>query len=199
MKFNLFVRLWNKTGWKIEEVDRALQLFFATGPAGLPVSSNPAFGKAFSSAWQTALVYLSHLGTLAAEWTDPVRKTELLPLWSNLNTTGNNPLYAQIFLRPGVLNIDPDFDDPNGKFPGTPTDLLSGHQAGIQGALGLSASDVSLILADAGASVDTTPVVVNGQNVATPLFSLNNLSLLYRYRLLAKHNCKIWTWWTSSR
>lgn len=185
LKINLFVRLWQKTGWTMAETDRALQLFFAPGAAGLPAASDPAFGAAFSAAWKTALIYMAHLGDLASNWSPTLDKTALLPLWAPLPTTGDNPLYAQIFLTPGVLNIDASFDDPLGQFPGTPTDPLSAHQPGIQGALGLSATDVAAILADAGSTVDTVAAVVNGQPVQVPSFTLANLSLLYRYNLLA--------------
>ena len=84
-----------------------------------------------------------------------------------------------------MLNIDPGFDDPLGKFPGSPTDALSVHQPGIQGALGLSSTDINAILVDAGAVADQISVVVNGQPVKVAAFTLANLTLLYRYNLLA--------------
>ncbi|MGC2744308.1 MAG: Tc toxin subunit A, partial [Candidatus Angelobacter sp.] len=46
LKFNLFVRLWKKLGWTMDEVDRALQLFL---PAILPKWGGPGFDNAFSS------------------------------------------------------------------------------------------------------------------------------------------------------
>ena len=82
LKFNLFVRLWKKTEWDLDEVDRALQLFFSTGPGGLPAPGSAAFGTDFSEAWQTALVYMAHLGELATAWTPVLGKTALLPLWA---------------------------------------------------------------------------------------------------------------------
>jgi peptidoglycan hydrolase-like protein with peptidoglycan-binding domain len=194
LKINLFVRIWKKTGWSMDETDQALQLFFAPGLGGLPVSTNAGFGTAFSAAWKTALVYMAHLSSLATGFSDssastdtsaPTGKIALLPLWAPISTTGNNPLYAQIFLTSAVLNIDPAFDDPLGQFPGAPTDALSMHQSGIQGALGLSATDVTAILADAGTAVNTVAAVVNGQPVQVAAFTLVNLSLLYRYHLLA--------------
>jgi hypothetical protein len=185
LKINLFVRLWKKLGWTMDETDRALQLFFAAGQGGLPAVTDPGFGAAFSSAWATALVYLAHLDSIASQWQPAMGRIALLPLWTLLSTTGNNPLYAQIFLTPAVLNSDPAFDDPLGQFPGSPADPLSQHQAGIQGALNLSAGDVAAILADAGKAVTTVAAMVNGQNIQVPSFSLANLSLLYRYNLMA--------------
>ena len=66
LKINLFVRIWKKTGWKMEKTDRALQLFFASGLGGLPVSTDPGFGAAFSAAWKTALIYMAHLASLSS-------------------------------------------------------------------------------------------------------------------------------------
>src|SRR5260370_5453830 len=45
LKFNLSVRLWKKIGWSLDEIDRALQLFF---PANLPAWGDPNFALAFS-------------------------------------------------------------------------------------------------------------------------------------------------------
>ena len=56
----------------------------------------------------------------------------------------------------------------------------------MQGALGLSADDIAAIFADAGAGATTIAAVVNGQNVSVPNFSLDNLSICYRYGVLAK-------------
>src|SRR5262249_31580607 len=63
---------------------------------------------------------------------------------------------------------------------------LANHQVAIQGALRLAANEVAAILADAAASVTTVATVVNGQNVNVPGFSLVNLSICYRYSLLAQ-------------
>lgn len=52
--------------------------------------------------------------------------------------------------------------------------LVKGHLVALQGALGLAADDVARILNDAGQSFETAPL------------SLPNVSLLYRYGLLAR-------------
>ena len=52
--------------------------------------------------------------------------------------------------------------------------------------MGLSSNDVAAILADAASAVTTVTAVVSGQNVTVPGFSLTNLSICYRYSLLAK-------------
>ena len=170
LKCNLFVRLWKKLGWTIDEVDRALQLFF---PSNVPAFADPGFAAAFGAAWKTALVYLAHLEELNTTLEPALGRTALLPLWSNLPTHGENPLYSQLFLTASVLNNDFALDDPSGACPWPSADLaaplrpLSAHGAAVQGALGLSASDIDDILADA--------------NVAAPAtLTLANLSICYR-------------------
>ncbi len=190
LTFNLFVRLWRSLrkltpdgeGWRLDDIDRALQLFF---PGGLPAWTNGQFASAFSAAWKTALVYVAHLDDLNGALNPGLGRASLLPLWSALPVQGVNPLYAQLFLTPSVLNGDVLFDDPAGQFPGTVTDTLAAHQATVQGVLGLSADDIAAILSDAAGSVTTVNVVVNGQNVAVPGFTLTNLSICYRYALLS--------------
>lgn len=176
LKLNLFVRLWKKTGWALDEIDRALQCFFPT--VALPVWSDPGFAAAYSQHWQTALVYLAHLQKLNTLMTPTMGLNALLPLWQNLPTQGLTedtlPLYQQLFMTPGVLNGDWAFDDPAGQFPWNSTDTLAQHQGTVQGVLSLSSDDITVILTDAG----LVP--------ATAGFNLANLSLCYRTSLLAQ-------------
>ncbi|HEU4891609.1 MAG TPA: neuraminidase-like domain-containing protein [Vicinamibacterales bacterium] len=176
LKVNLFVRLWKKLGWTLDEIDRALQLFF---PTNLPASNAAGFPAAWGAAWKTALVYLARLDDLQTRLEPARGRTALLPLWSDLPTQGNDPLYAQLFLTPGVLVNDSALDDPNGAFPWLASDLpaakrtFAAHASAIEGALGLSAAEVTAILSDA--------------KVAAPAaFTLANLSICYRYSLLAQ-------------
>ncbi len=182
LRFNLFVRLWRKLGWSIGEVDRALQLFF---PAALPAWGSVGFAAAFTAAWKSALVNLAHLDALNTLLKPEGGRNALLPLWSNIAVHGSAPLYAQLFLNPGVLNNDPAFDDPAGAFPGTQGDFLSAHLQALSGAVGLSADEISAVLADAGAAVATVTKLVNGKIVTAPAFVLGNLSICYRYSVLA--------------
>src|SRR5207302_6427305 len=79
------------------------------------------------------------------------------------------------------------FPTPLTDFPAPPPALttLAQHQPAIQGALGLTADEITAILADAGASVTTVTILVNGKNVAVPSFTLTNLSICYCYSALA--------------
>jgi hypothetical protein len=203
LKLNLFVRLWNKLGCSIDELDQALQVFLT--PL-LPATTDANFGSDFASAMKTALVYLAHLQALFTQLQQgSYDRTGILPLWGNIPTTGANPLYSQIFLTPGVLNSDPIFDDPAGQYlsyydttsktylpfrwsttqttddPANGYVLLGNHATALQGALGLSANDVAAILADYTLQNPTTPLTL-----ANAPLTLANVSLLYRYAFLAQ-------------
>lgn len=110
LRINLFVRLWRKLGWNIEETDRALQAF---------VPKNTPFETAHlaQQPLKTALIYLAHLKALD----EKVRvgkqsRLKLITLWSDIATTGKKPLYAQLFLTRNVLKSDPVFDQPLGQY-----------------------------------------------------------------------------------
>lgn len=168
LKINLFVRLWRKLGWTIEETDCALQAF---------VPKNTPFEIAYLSKkpLKTALVYLAHLKALdERSHVGKNSRIKLITLWSDIATTGKKPLYAQLFLTPSVLKSSPIFADPLGQYLSAAGLKLKDHMMPLQGSLGLTADDISQILKDAGKSLDIAEL------------SLPNVSLLYRYGLLAK-------------
>ena len=197
LKLNLFVRLWKKLGWSIDELDRSLQVFLTPM---IPAASDASFSADFSNDMVTALLYLSHLQALSVRLpAGPFGRTGLLPLWTgtDIPTTGVNPVYAQMFLTAAVLNSDPIFEDPAGQYlsyfdttqnkylpfrwqTGKTADdlangyvLLANHLTAVQGALGLAADDVEAILVNQGLDISSAPL------------TLDNLSLLYRYALLS--------------
>ncbi len=193
LRINLFVRLWRKLGWSIEEIDRALTTFI---PQSAPFDGIAA--NLEKQPLQTALIYLAHLKVLDEKLkVAKQNRLALLTLWSDIPTTGKQPLYAQLFLTRSVLRNAPVFDHPLGKYlqyfdtmaneyrafhwdPSQPEDPTKGnvslrtHVLALQGALGLTADEIGRALADAGRSLDTAEL------------SLPNVSLLYRYGLLAK-------------
>lgn len=132
-------------------------------------------GANLSEAVKTVVIYLAHLK--AFDKNVKVGKNsrlKLLTLWSNLPTTGKNTLYAQFFLTPSVLKNAPVFDDPLGNYLSKAGLLVKDHLLALQGALNLTADEIGRILADVG------------KDFATAELSLDNVSLLYRYGLLAK-------------
>jgi hypothetical protein len=168
LRINLFVRLWKKLRWSIEDLDRALEVV-------LPKNYRPLSIANLGPAFKSGLLYLSHLESLdGALELGRDGRLKLLTLWSNLPTRGKNPLYTQLFLKRSILKTDAVFDDPAGNYLSDPSLLLMDHSIAIQGALNLTAQEVAAIIADAGL------------DPATAALSLDNVSLLYRYRLLAK-------------
>lgn len=170
LRINLFVRLWRKLGWSIEETDRALTTFV---PQSAPFDGTA--GHLTKQPLRTALIYLAHLRALDEKLkVGKQSRLKLLALWSNLPTTGKKPLYAQLFLNRSVLKSSPVFDHPLGQYLTDATIKLKDHVLAVQGALGLTADEIRRILEDAGKSLDTLEL------------SLASVSLLYRYGLLAK-------------
>ncbi|MGE3163992.1 MAG: neuraminidase-like domain-containing protein [Planctomycetota bacterium] len=170
LRINLFVRLWRKLGWSIEETDRALTTFV---PQSTPFDG--AAGNLTKQPLRTALIYLAHLKALDEKLrVGKQGRLKLLTLWSNIPTTGKKPLYAQLFLNRSVLKSSPVFDHPLGQYLIDATVKLKDHLLALQGALGLTADEIGRILADAGKALDTLEL------------SLASVSLLYRYSQLAK-------------
>ncbi|MCD9025517.1 neuraminidase-like domain-containing protein [Cohnella silvisoli] len=170
VKLNLFVRLWKRLGWTMEETDLALQTFFI-----LPeddVISDEALGNAM----KTALIYLAHLKELN-ELINVGKNSriKLLTLWAGLPTKGKNSLYAQLFL---TRKSDVIFDDPLGNYLSNPNVQLIDHLQALQAALNLTADEISQILQDGNKGDEG--------DVTKAKLSLANVSLLHRYGLLAK-------------
>ncbi len=167
LKFNLFVRLWKRLGWSLDETDRSLHLF-------LP--SNPALdATAIGTAMQTALVYLAHLKELTGLLNVGKNgRLKLLTLWADLPTRGKNSLYAQLFLTRNILKDDAIFDDALGNYLSKPNLFINAHLPALQAALTLTADELRQIFQDAEQQIDSAEL------------TLKNVSLLYRYGLLAK-------------
>jgi len=166
LRINLFVRLWKKLGWSIEETDRALTTFIPA-TALVDETTLPNWLK-------TGLIYLAHLKALEEKVkVGKQSRIKLLTLWADIPTTGKKPLYAQLFLTKSVLKTAPVFDHPLGQYLSDGSIKLKDHLLALQGALGLTADDIAAVLADAGKTLDDA-------------LSLPNVSLLYRYGLLAK-------------
>ena len=155
-KAHRFIRLWKKLGWQIRDLDRVIAALGATD---------------IDSTFLRKLAQVQQLLT-----TLPISLTSLLTLWSNIDTYAyetqrDDSLYAALFQNKAVL-VDPAFTLNSAR-----TDLantsqtISGRSAVILAALGISAADLAT-LTKAGVTNDT--------------LNLANLSMLYRYAVLAK-------------
>ena len=193
LRLNLFVRLWRKLGWTMEELDRALETFL---PKNLPLTIDT-----LGAALKTALVYLAHLKTLDERVSlGKNSKLQLLTLWADMPTSGKSSLYSQLFLRRIGLREHPDpvFDHPLGYYlcyfdnqdrrykpfywkPEKPEDYKTGnvsivsHLSEVQAALNLTAGYTQRVLMDFGKSLSSDAEL-----------SLTNISVLHRYAVLAK-------------
>lgn len=190
LKVNLLVRLWKKLGWKLTEVDRALQVF-------IPADNRPITGLNICEAFKTALIYLAHLKQLKEQSNLGKKETaQLLQLWSPLDLGGQQSLYYPFFIQKSLLPVHPVFDSLVGQYlqfyqaatsqftsfnwDSTEAESLEkgnvglqNHLLAIQGAFNLKSEEVTAILQHEGWELSTTPL------------SMDVLSTLYRYRVLA--------------
>ncbi|MBX6421974.1 neuraminidase-like domain-containing protein [Thermosulfurimonas sp. F29] len=167
IKINLFVRLWKKLGWSIEELDQALKIFI---PKNVPFNEAHISQKPL----KTALIYLAHLKALEEKLNlGKDERIKILTLWSDIPTAGEHSLYAELFLKPDIVNTYPVFDHPLGHYlQGDVIHPLRPYLPALQAALGLTAEEIGLILED--------------NDLDNAFLTLSTVSLLYRYGLLAK-------------
>ena len=101
-----------------------------------------------------------------------IELTKLLCFWGNISTSGENSLYKRLFLSHNLLAMDDVFRPVNGAYlNGAGT--ISQHLPAVMAALNLSADDIAAIKTHKSLP-DDLPMTIQ------------NLSLLYRYRLLSK-------------
>ncbi|MBL8927833.1 MAG: peptidoglycan-binding protein [Pseudonocardia sp.] len=163
VRLNLLVRLWRRLGWTLDELDLALRAVVPGGAAGL---RGPRLGRAL----RIALRSLSQIDEVARRLAiEPRRRVDLLALRGPMATVGAGSAYARLFLSP---RPQPVFDDPEGGYL-TTSRLLADHRVAVQGALGLSSSDIDAVLEASGLDPAAVPL------------DLDTVSLLHRYALLA--------------
>lgn len=96
---------------------------------------------------------------------------KLLALWANIGTAGPNSLYNRLFLKHNADSVSNPFRaDADGRYLANSTLQLQDYAAFLTAALNLKADELSAIMSYAGLSTLT----------------LENVSTLYRYRLLSK-------------
>jgi len=101
-----------------------------------------------------------------------IELTKLLCLWGNISTSGDNSLYKQLFLSHNLLAMDEVFKPVDGVYlNGAGT--ISQHLPAVMAALNLSADDIAAIKMHKSLP-DDFPMTIQ------------NLSLLFRYRLVSK-------------
>lgn len=192
-RIHRFIRLWRKLGWTIDEIDKAI-----IGLSVSKIQENGSISHLNESICDEGVDECGDVGSDCGDCEDEacaqvygitpelihqlvaVRKLldktgleliKLLSFWTAISTTGEQSLYQRLFLTHNVLGIDKVFKaDSRGNYL-SENAQLSEHIPVVMAALNLSADDIQLIK-DVAAMEDK--------------LTLDNLSLLYRYRLLAK-------------
>lgn len=192
-RIHRFIRLWRKLGWTIDEIDKAI--------IGLSISKIQENGNISHSDEIMCDDGVDECDDVGGDCGDCVEEAcaqvfditpelihqlvavkklldktgleliKLLSFWTTISTAGEKSLYQRLFLTHNVLGIDKVFKaDSRGNYLSGDA-KLSEHIPVVMAALNLSADDIQLIK-DIAAMEDK--------------LTLDNLSLLYRYRLLAK-------------
>jgi hypothetical protein len=183
-RIHRFIRLRRKLGWTIDETDKAI--------LGLSIEkipgAKPELGKGKSKNSKNDCDDLDeeelakfncNINPFLIHQLVAVKKllaktglelTKVLSFWSSMSTSGEKPLYQQLFLTHNILGVDKIFKADNGNYL-TVNDKLSDHMPVVMAALNLSADDIAAIIKD---------------SLLEDKLTIDNLSILYRYRLLSK-------------
>ena len=190
-RIHRFIRLWRKLGWSIDEVDKSIVALSAvyeqteTEHSHADVSICEDCGNECDDCGcdectedhvkrhlsiNTALI---HQLTSVKKLLDKtgLELIKLLTFWGLISTSGEKFLYQKLFLTHNVLAIDKVFKpNGNGNYFTTETKLTD-HFPAVMAALNLSSDDIAGIMKDSSMEDKLT---------------MQNLSTLYRYRLLSK-------------
>lgn len=171
-----FIRLWKKLGWTIEQTDKAITALYKTGFKPTDTDDDNTKKQKLDDGFKDLLVKIAHVKKIKEKLNLQKKNSlvDLLTLWSDIDTTGNNSLYAKLFLNSTILKIDPVFaENGYGQYLQDPNEKITGHLTALQAAFNVTAQELSLILKDA-----------NFDN--TSILSLENVSKVYRYSFLAR-------------
>ncbi|MDH3394320.1 MAG: hypothetical protein OEL66_09960, partial [Desulfobulbaceae bacterium] len=192
-KIHRFIRLWRKLGWAIDEVDQAivgLSMAETTTSSGgdhpaeiLCGGSDDCSGSGCDDCEDFAEALCVDIFDINPELIHQLcavthlldqtglELTKLLSFWTTISCFGKHSLYQRLFLTHNVLGIDKIFKaDAHGNYL-TADVKLTDHLPVVMASLNLTADDIQAIMQAAGMGDKLT---------------LDNLSLLYRYRLLSK-------------
>ncbi len=95
--------------------------------------------------------------------------------WTSMDTRGTGSLYARLFLNRAIAKLDAAFEaDALGNYLSSGNNqTINEHRMALLAALKISEADLLAILSDSGMGVNAA-------------LTLENISILYRYSLLAK-------------
>ena len=164
--FHRFIRLWRKLGWTIDETDKAL--------VGLSqvdedcVESNTATNCQceITPDFLHQLVAVKKLSDKTG-----LELIKLLTFWTNISSTGEKSLYKRLFLTHNLIGLDKVFQADNDGSYLAETAKITEHIPAVMAAFNISSDDIASMMKNSGMKDELT---------------LTNLSMIYRYRLLAK-------------
>jgi hypothetical protein len=170
-RIQLFVRLWKKLKWSIEEVDTALAVVSLGDDQSDPgvEPQDPDISKArISPRALRQLVIIKKISQLTG-----FSLEETLILWTNLTTSGRNSFYARMFLQrlmPGTEDIFRA--DRNGRYMYNAVEgSLSQNAFSVVASLGIRVADLNTAIA---------------KQAISDHLSLENVSMLYRFMKISR-------------
>jgi len=199
--FQRFIRLWRKLGWSIDETDRALLGRSSSGSfenidkdtescgdfhdTDTDCSSDSDSDESDKHCQPEPLEIRCTITPEFLQQVVAIKKVaaktnieliRLLTFWSNISTVGEKSLYKKLFLTHNLVRQDPVFKaDSAGNYL-TKTTSITEHAPVIQSALNLSGDDLTALL----------QFDFPGYGKMEDKLTINNISRIYRYRLLAR-------------
>ncbi|HAK78015.1 MAG TPA: hypothetical protein DCM71_14170 [Runella sp.] len=188
-----FLRLWRKMGWTIDETDKAIVGLSGKEIQGAEGSDdesccdecaddecNPLLDDCEECRESTHVHRHYDINPALLHQLVAVKQLldhtgldliKLLAFWTEISTAGDKSLYQRLFLTHNLTAMDKVFKaDATGNFL-TTDEKITTHLPVLMAAFNLSADDLAMIM--------TTSAMEDK-------LTLNNVSVLYRYRLLSK-------------
>lgn len=163
-KLHRFIRLRNKLGWTIHETDLALK-----GLSDDDISPDTIRN----------LMIVNELTKSTG-----IAVESLIVLWTDIDSSGTDSLYKTLFLNKAAQTIDDVFQpDLWGRILQDETIILEDHKLAILAAFGITETDLSAILEVARTKTGGRLLPIN---LTTDSLSVHNLSVLYRFVVLAQ-------------
>lgn len=197
-RFHRFIRLWLKLGWTISETDSAIMGLSKPDEQGscndgMPdntdcerITDNCGCddGKeereGCNDKWLLQPVWTGEINVTLISQLVSVKKLldktgleliRLLSFWDSISTFGEKSLYKHLFLTHNLISIDKVFKaDKNGNYLLSDAKMTD-HIPVLMAALNLTQEDISVVMDYEGLDDQLT---------------IENVSVLYRYRLLAR-------------
>ncbi|MGJ0506828.1 MAG: neuraminidase-like domain-containing protein [Methylocystis sp.] len=170
-----FIRLYQKTGWTIEQTDIAICSLYRPDCGPITAGDLDTLAK-LDAGFSTLLPRLGvAVRVLDALSLAPAKALQrLLAVWSDIPTQGASALYRTMFIAPSTPNRDPAFaDNGYGEYLTDAAQRVLGHAEALRGAFNLSGDEFEQI------------VKALGFDANTPL-TLANISAIYRRGWLAR-------------